>query len=272
MRARDITRQIATLLGIIGGVAINSIPATGGGFDSDTGVGAISDQTFTLITPADYTFSIWGIIFIWTIVFAVHQALPSQRENPLYRRIGWWAALNGVLTGLWTLLFISRQFTLAWLLILVIFGTLLTLSVRAGLGRATPGGRDYWLAYVPFNINFGWVTVATIVNTAQVLRHVAGWEGAPLSAPVWAMILVVVAAAVGLWQVLRLGNTPFGAVLVWALAGIAVGQSTVALVLFPAVVATVLVAAALVVEIIRQRRHPLSDLASGARGSYSAPK
>lgn len=249
MKARDLFRQIGTLVAIVAGIAING----GGANVAESDVNAIADQTGTAILPADYTFTIWAVIFVWTLLFAVDQALPSQRENPLYRRIGWWAALNGIAGGLWTLAFTNRQFVLAWLLMLVLLGALLAASVRTGLGRATPTGRDYWLAYVPFNINFGWIAVATIVNTAQVLQYSIGWGGAPLSAQLWAALLVVVAALLGMWQVLRLHNLPFGLVVVWALAGIAIGQANIALVSTSAAVAAVVVLLTLVALLVVQR-------------------
>lgn len=242
MKTRDLVRQIATLVAIVAGIAINS----GGVNVADSDVGAIANQTATSILPADYTFAIWAVIFLWTLLFAVHQALPSQRENPLYRRVGWWAALNGIGGGLWTLAFTNQQFVVAWLLMLVLLGALLVASVRTGLGHATPTGRDYWLAYVPFNINFGWIAVATIVNTAQVLQSSLGWGGAPLSPQLWATLLVIVATLLGLWQVLRLGNLPFGLVVAWALVGVAVGQVSAALVSFSAIGAAAVVLLALV--------------------------
>ena len=41
----------------------------------------VSDLYFTLVTPAGYVFSIWGLIYILLLIFAVFQALPSQREK-----------------------------------------------------------------------------------------------------------------------------------------------------------------------------------------------
>jgi hypothetical protein len=38
----------------------------------------VSDANPTLVTPAGYVFSIWGVIYILLGVFVVFQALPSQ--------------------------------------------------------------------------------------------------------------------------------------------------------------------------------------------------
>jgi len=42
---------------------------------------AISDLYPTLITPAGFTFAIWGVIYFLLGVFVLYQALPSQREK-----------------------------------------------------------------------------------------------------------------------------------------------------------------------------------------------
>ena len=42
----------------------------------------VSDLYFTLVTPAGYVFSIWGVIYTLLLLFVVFQALPSQREKP----------------------------------------------------------------------------------------------------------------------------------------------------------------------------------------------
>jgi len=39
----------------------------------------ISDANPTLITPAGYVFSIWGVIYILLGIFVIFQALPSQK-------------------------------------------------------------------------------------------------------------------------------------------------------------------------------------------------
>ena len=49
----------------------------------------ISDSFNILFVPAGYVFSIWGLIYLALIGFAIYQALPAQRENPHLRRIGY---------------------------------------------------------------------------------------------------------------------------------------------------------------------------------------
>jgi len=56
----------------------------------------VSDLYFTLVTPAGYVFSIWGVIYTLLLLFAVFQALPSQRQKPFLQRITVLFILSGV--------------------------------------------------------------------------------------------------------------------------------------------------------------------------------
>jgi benzodiazapine receptor len=64
----------------------------------------ISDANFTLITPAGYVFSIWGIIYILLGIFVVYQALPSQKTNDYQNKIGWLFVLSSIINIAWLFL------------------------------------------------------------------------------------------------------------------------------------------------------------------------
>jgi len=67
----------------------------------------ISDANPTLITPAGYVFSIWGVIYVLLGVFAVYQALPSQRGSQFQSRIGWLFVLSSITNMVWLFLWQS---------------------------------------------------------------------------------------------------------------------------------------------------------------------
>jgi hypothetical protein len=50
-------------------------------------IGDQSDMVRSLVTPAGWAFSIWGPLYAGSTLFAVFQALPSQRENRLLAQI-----------------------------------------------------------------------------------------------------------------------------------------------------------------------------------------
>jgi len=74
---KDQVRQIAVILSIVLMIVVNvlanALPLNG------QNTGAISDRFDVYFTPAGYVFSIWGLIYIGLIAYAIYQALPAQR-------------------------------------------------------------------------------------------------------------------------------------------------------------------------------------------------
>jgi len=70
------------IVGFIATILVNILAA------STTVIGGkitarISDENPTLITPAGYVFSIWGVIYILLAIFVISQALPSDEMKKI---------------------------------------------------------------------------------------------------------------------------------------------------------------------------------------------
>ncbi len=61
----------------------------------------VSNANSTLVTPAGYVFSIWGIIYILLGVFVVYQALPSEQGKDYQRKISWLFVLSSLVNIAW---------------------------------------------------------------------------------------------------------------------------------------------------------------------------
>ena len=64
----------------------------------------ISNANLTLITPAGYVFSIWGVIYFLLGVFVIFQALPSENEKKYQGKIGWLFVFSSVINIIWLFL------------------------------------------------------------------------------------------------------------------------------------------------------------------------
>lgn len=249
----DYLRQFAvifiTLLTIsVNGLA-NALPLNG------IETGQISDKYATLFTPAGYVFAIWGVIYLGILAYMVYQALPSQRTNPRLRAIGWWYVLGNLANTIWIFCWHWEQMLPSLLLIVVLLVSLIMSYLRLAPARQVPGlvsRGERWTTHLPFSIYLGWVTVATVANTAVYLVSI-GFDGGFLSPAVWTVILLLVATAIGFFFLQRWQDAAFAGVLVWAFAGIAVKQSDVALVAWTAGVLAALIAAVAVATLIRKR-------------------
>src|SRR5512136_2127788 len=120
---KDTLRQISVVLTILATLVVNALanilPING------QNTGAISDRFHVYFVPAGYVFSIWGIIYIGLITFAIFQALPSERENPRLRSTGWWVSLGGLANIAWIILWHYEHFVLTLVAMLALLATLI---------------------------------------------------------------------------------------------------------------------------------------------------
>ena len=74
--------------------------------------GEISAKYPSLFTPAGFTFSIWGLIYLGLVAFVIYQALPSQRDNESIARISQLFAMTCVANASWIFFW---HYDLLWL-------------------------------------------------------------------------------------------------------------------------------------------------------------
>jgi hypothetical protein len=245
---RNVVRQtvniVAAVVTIIFNILANALPLNG------LNTGDISDRFEVYFVPAGYVFSIWGLIYIGWIAFAVFQALPSQRENPRLVRLGYWFAVSCLANIGWLIswhyeYFAAGPFILAALAILLIVSYL-----RLEIGRSRVSTAERWCVQIPFSVYLGWATVATIANVTSTL-YFLGWGGWGLAPEAWAAIMLGVATVVGVLVFLTRRDFAFVLVLIWAFAGIALKHSTVPLVMGAAWLMTAVLAVMLLVGLVR---------------------
>src|SRR3954452_3866871 len=99
---RDLVRQIAVISAT---VYMLVAAAVGSGSLGGTPVqdlqGGALEADGSYLAPATPAFSIWSVIYVLLIAYAVWQALPAQRARERQRVIGWWIAAPTVLNGTW---------------------------------------------------------------------------------------------------------------------------------------------------------------------------
>jgi hypothetical protein len=54
--------------------------------------GVVDEGPRSLVEPALYAFTIWALIFVLSLAYAVYQALSANRDSRLLRRVGWFTA------------------------------------------------------------------------------------------------------------------------------------------------------------------------------------
>jgi MFS family permease len=215
---RDVIRQFVNIVAVSGTIAWNSITQVLP-LNNQTSADIANRFSDNYFLPANYVFSIWGIIYIGLIAFAVYQALPSQRENPRMRTIGYWFALSSLANCLWLLLFHYNQFALSTVAMIVLLVSLIVIYRRLREGSPQISTAERWAVWIPFSIYLGWITVATVANVTYVLLD-ARWDGLGLSYQTWGVIMLVVAALIAAAFAFVNRDLAYAAVIVWAYVGI----------------------------------------------------
>ena len=252
---KDKLRQIMVILTIAATIAVNvladALPING------LGTGQISDMFKVYFVPAGYVFSIWGLIYLGLIAFAVFQAMPSQRENPRLRSTGWWVCLGGIANIAWIFLWHYELFALTVIAMLVLLGTLIVTYLRLGIGRIKVSAAERYTTQLTFSIYLGWITVATVANITSLLDYL-NWNAFGISPIIWmGIVLAAVFIIAGLMNFTR-RDVAYTGVILWALAGIAVKFAGVPAVAIPTWITFILVAVTLVVSFLLPRK-PLVD-------------
>ena len=219
---------------VINGLA-NALPING------LTTGEISDGFPILFVPAGYVFSIWGLIYLALIGFAVFSITPKGKQDERIDAIAWWFVAANLFNTAWILLWHNEEFPLTLIAIFGLLVSLVAIYLLLDVGKAERTRVEKLLVEAPFSIYLGWATVAVVANVTQVLYSV-GWNGGPLSEPVWAVIMLVVAAVLGLLMIFLRKEVAYPLVLTWAFVGIWVKQGQEPLVAVTALVIGVLLA------------------------------
>lgn len=214
--------KIAVLVSLVVMVGINALanmlPING------VNTGEVSNQYDNLFTPAPYTFSIWGLIYLMLTVYTVFQLLPIKTEsNTLVQKqlmqLGWVFVLTSWVNAGWIFVWHYRQLPLT----IVLMAALLGLLMRSGWLLRQPhcDPKEELALRIPFHLYFGWITVATIANVAALLVSL-NWSGFGLSPTFWTVAILIVGVLIASVTMYLIRSVAYGLVAVWAYAGILV--------------------------------------------------
>lgn len=215
---------VAVLGGFLGSGAVVGTPI------AETAGGALS-ATATYVAPAGPAFSIWSVVYAGLLAYAVWQALPAQQRSERQRRLRRPIAATMILNAAWILVV---QFGSVFASVVVIALLLASLAlVFALLIRSVPTGKvDAVVTDGTMGLYLGWVTIATAVNISAWLADMGvgkvGTEpgvGFTSVSTVWAIVVLAVAASVGLFlAAVSAGRIAQALSLTWGLGWVAQGR------------------------------------------------
>ena len=206
---------VAIVVAFIGSGALGGTPiaeAAGGALSADA----------TPVAPAGSAFSIWSLIYLGLIAYAIWQLTPTARRSPRQRVLRPWALASVLLNAAWIWMV---QLDALWASVLVIVALLAVLiRIMYLLGAPRTGGAvELVVADGTFGLYLGWVSVATLANTYAWL---AANDVELFATEAFGIVGIVLAAGIGVaTALLSRGRVAPALATSWGLAWVAVGRT-----------------------------------------------
>lgn len=248
---KNTTRQILVIVMVLAVIAVNGL-ASGLPLNGQT-TGEISDRFEVFFVPAGYVFSIWGLIYLGLIAYAIYQALPAQADNLDLKNIAGLFVLSSVANIAWIFLWHYEYFAWTVLAMLILLGSLIAIYLRLDIGRTQVSSAMKWFVHVPFSIYLGWITVATIANITSLL-YFLDWNGLGIDPEVWTVLMLGATTIIASLMSLTRGDVAYSLVIIWAVTGIALKHSDNTIVATAAWVTAAIVAIMMLIGIYRHRQ------------------
>jgi len=216
--------QMGNGLAFVATVIVNYLSNTG--LLNDTTIGEVSRDLNTLFTPASYAFSIWGLIYLLLLGFAIYQGrslFVKVRDDEFVLKTGGWFMVSCIANSAWVM---------AWLYGYIGLSLVCMFIILASLSRIVMLNRmELWDAPIsvivfiwwPFVIYSGWITVASIANVSAYLTDLS-WNGFGFSEVFWTITMILVATLINLVVTWTRNMREFALVGAWALLAIAVAN------------------------------------------------
>ncbi len=184
----------------------------------------ISDTNPTLITPAGYVFSIWGVIYILLGIFVFYQARSNQQAKELRVKVSYLFIASSILNIAWLFLWHFEHLTFSVIVIFLFLAILIAIYLRLEIGKSAVSLHEKIAFHLPFSVYLGWITIASIANVAITLVSL-NWDGFGVSQETWALFILTLTLAITLLIIATRKDVAYGLVIIWALLGIAARQS-----------------------------------------------
>ena len=247
----QIINIIAIVFTILMNALANILPFNG------VNTGMVADSFPNYFTPPGYVFAIWGAIYVLLFIFMVYQAKADQVNEEYLGKIGYLYFIGAILNVAWLILFhysYNNTPLLIWSEFLIV-GFLLVLLVtylRLEIGIKEVPLRQKFAIHLPTSVYLGWISLATIANTAALLNtyFVIAVEVQYL----WTALVLVVALVLSALMIFLRRDLAYGLVVIWASTGIASKWTTIPLIFNTAIVVAIVVALLiLIVPLIRKK-------------------
>lgn len=180
----------------------------------------------TLLTPAGYTFAIWGVLYLMMGGFILYQwgvFKPKKETRLMTQNVGILFLITCMFNILWIL---SWHMDMLGLSLICILSLLITLYLIQGeLEWDYPHFLTRVLVYGTFQLYYGWILIASLANLGCWLVKLQ-WDGFGLTPEFWVVVAILAGTGIGVRLVIWNENRVAGLGILWAYFGILVRHTS----------------------------------------------
>lgn len=178
----------------------------------------VSDKYKTLITPAGFTFSIWGLIYLsmGIIILRIFLKIRDEDYRVFIKTASPFFLIHGLFNMGWIVSFSYEKIGLSVFMIIGLLFCLIQICKKTTLILK----HGAWpIEFLAFGLYTGWVTIATVVNISAWLVKI-NWSRWGLEPFLWSSIVLVAALGLVTHRAMKLKNFSYTLAVAWAYFGI----------------------------------------------------
>lgn len=169
----------------------------------------VTDRYRSSFVPAGYAFSIWGLIYLAQLVYAVIQILPASKDKRIYDILAIPLMISYLGSIAWGIAFRLEYIPLSFICLFTMLVAALIVYNKAFQAVETDRGPG-WLP-LPFSLYAGWLSVANIAGFSLWLVYSGYAPGG-----IGVMMMIALAILAGLAVLFSFDDHIYPLVISWA--------------------------------------------------------
>jgi len=182
----------------------------------------ISARHDTVLTPAGFTFAIWGVIYLWLFLFVLFQLgafhKKTEGNNPdLVFSLNALFIISSVANIVWLVAWHFDYIEYSFVLLFIMWVALLIAYIR--LSRENMNNKEIFFVRMPFSIYLAWVSIAMVINFAAFLKAFTT-DLLGISSEVWMITAIILLTLYTEYFLVSKKDYLFALTALWAFSGI----------------------------------------------------
>ena len=190
----------------------------------------INNSIDFLFKPANYAYSIWGVIYVGLLIWVVISFLNREKGGNSYKEIGIWFSITMLLMILWIVIFSKGYIVVSSLLMII-----LLVTIKKCYNQARDNTSN-----IVFSLYMAWVFVALIVNIFVVFAYLDIERFLFIEELEWTIIALLFGFIISIIMLLKHKDIVFSLVVIWAYISIAIEQRNESMIVTSVVIIVVL--------------------------------